>query len=391
MGCSASRDEEVATVDLKAMASGAQATLSKQEVLRRCRERMTATFGPRSERMLKGGISREQMREKLPELNDDVFGFIWHLFDPSFEGTVDIEHFTSGLSLLLQPTGGSLENRLEEMFIMFDMDDSGTLSKAEFKSMVEATVLLNLSRLLATGEKYIEAQMAEEFSTENLAFWHAARDFREKVGEEERAAEAKKIMERFILDGVDEEINLPSLLKSKLLQDWAVSLSGADRTPPVNLFADAENEIFMLMERDTFKRFKENPRGAAAIIDDFFQQADKHHDDVITFEEFCDFAMSYPQIVYAFSQLTETVSHLLSNLDTHNRNSLAVLLENPARLQAGAFPSQACLCPPSDVQLHPAGKSQGQGDDAQTIDARSTADSCTSTSIASVGAPNQFL
>jgi Ca2+-binding EF-hand superfamily protein len=325
MGCASSH--EVSEVDLRAMTSGAQASLSKKEVLKRCRERMTTSFEAQSQRLFLRCITRDDMRDALSELSDEVFSFVWKLFDPSDTGKMDVEHFSAGLALLLQPTGGPLETRLEEMFIMFDVDGNGSLSKDEFKSMIETTVLLNLGRLLETGEKYLEAQLAAEFSSENLAFWHAARDFREKTPEEERAAAAKRIMETYVIDGAEQEVNISSIMKTKMLQDWAISMaSDSNNLPPVNLFADAENEIFQLMERDTFMRFKENPKGAAAAIDDFFQQADKRHDDVVSFEEFKEFAMSRPQMVVAFSQLTETISHLLSSLNQEGRKSIADLL-----------------------------------------------------------------
>jgi len=208
--------------------------------------------------------------------------------------------------------------------------------------MIEATALLNLRRLLDTGEKYLEAQLEEEFSMENLEFWHAARDFREKTDEKDRAAETKRIMELYVIDGAEQEVNLPSLMKSKLIQDWAVSMASETQMPPVNLFADAENEIFMLMERDTFQRFKQNPKGVAAAVDDFFQQADKRHDDVVSFEEFKDFAMSRPEMIVAFSQLTETISQLLSRLDPGERLSLAGLLrtDDPSEWEnQGSFSS----------------------------------------------------
>ena len=48
----------------------------------------------------------------------------------------------------------------------------------------------------------------------------------------------------------------------------------------------AEDEIFKLMERDAYARFKSNPEAVGAVVDDFFAGADVSQDGYISFEEY---------------------------------------------------------------------------------------------------------
>ena len=85
-------------------------------------------------------------------------------------------------------------------------------------------------------------------------------------------SEANRIISRFIVDGTDEEVNLPGSIKEQLLgTDPGYSLRGgtpfkgvAAGTATAELFFDAEKEIFNLMDRDAFARFKKDPNAVRA-------------------------------------------------------------------------------------------------------------------------------
>ena len=54
-----------------------------------------------------------------------------------------------------------LEQQIETTFFMFDVDNTGYLSRSEFASMIEATVALNLGRMLLTEEGTTVIEVSE--------------------------------------------------------------------------------------------------------------------------------------------------------------------------------------------------------------------------------------
>ena len=95
--------------------------------------------------------------------------------------------------------------QVEAVFVMFDVDSAGALPKGEFRALIKATVSLNLSSLLGTGEgqHVFEETLEKEYSEENLAFWKEAVEYAELADGAARAAKAKELLETFVKDGAE--------------------------------------------------------------------------------------------------------------------------------------------------------------------------------------------
>ena len=96
----------------------------------------------------------------------------------------------------------------------------------------------------------------KEYSSENVDFWFAVEQFRsnhEHMNENNDGKrlyeEGKNIFEDFIGAGSPREVNIPSGIASK------IQVLPKDEIPR-NFFDEAQSEIYELMERDTFSRFK---------------------------------------------------------------------------------------------------------------------------------------
>lgn len=260
------------------------------------------------------GLAKSTLRELLPDVDDALFNYAWGLFDPKDTGNVKAADFISTMAIILTMPAADLNEQVESCFLMFDHRAKGHLTYTEFTSMVEATIRLNLARMLRTeaGERQVEAHLASEFSKENLDFWRMVRAYR-LTPAPNRAAEAKAIIARFITTDADEEINLPFSIKQLLLDSYA----SADPTLPCDseLFAEAEHEIFKLMERDAFTRFKGDASKSKRSLDEFFKAADKANDGVVSFDEYRSWVQSDPQVLYFFSLLSESVRSLLQDAE----------------------------------------------------------------------------
>ena len=105
----------------------------------------------------------------------------------------------------------------------------------------------------------LRAFCAKEYSSENVDFWVAVEQFRDRhqhLSENADPAELKRVYEQgklifndFIGAGAPREVNIPSSIASKIQVLPKNSV-------PMNFFDDAQREVYELMARDTFSRFK---------------------------------------------------------------------------------------------------------------------------------------
>lgn len=117
------------------------------------------------------------------------------------------------------------------------------------------------------GIEYFTKHLEHEISLENLNFWLAVQAYRD-LPEEELEQEAIRIVNHFIVPGSEtpEEINISGPIKVKLqkriLEDGDIQH---------DIFDDAQTKVMKMMERDSFKRFKETP-----LFQEFLTKADEY-------------------------------------------------------------------------------------------------------------------
>ena len=245
---------------------------------------------------------RALLSESGDAVDDDLFSFLLKIFDPDGDGFIDTNEFMLALSLLAQKTE-TPEDQVEATFSLFDVDATGTLSREEFEQMIQVTVNLNLSSLLQTeeGMATFEEAVKAEYSEENLAFWRATQAYAELDDEDARRAKAAELIATYVKSGAELQVNLPSAVQAKVLK----GAEGAAR----ELFVAAAAEIFRLMERDTYRRFREE--GAAQkLVDEFFSSMGEN-DGVVQQEQFSEWAMSHPQVLVLFAQLSKIIRSLI--------------------------------------------------------------------------------
>ena len=84
-------------------------------------------------------------RAVLSDIDDELFKFVFRLFDPNNTGKVDADAFVAGIALLTKGAE-TVDDQVEACFHMFDTLGNGVLTQPEFRAMMEATVALNLNR-----------------------------------------------------------------------------------------------------------------------------------------------------------------------------------------------------------------------------------------------------
>ena len=214
-------------------------------------------------------IDRKGLRRMLSTVPDGQFDFLWPLFDAKGTGLVEPDEFVMTLGMLKDPNM-STERRVEVCFFMFDTNKTGTLSREEFRAMIQATVNVNLYDLLQTktGEEGFEKHLQSEYSQENLAFYKAVQAFAKNAaaGDGDAAKAAKDIVQKYVKEGAEEQVNLPGPTTKRCLEKVAaVEAAGGGGAAWADVFKEAEAEIFKLMERDTCAARPSNrPHGVCA-------------------------------------------------------------------------------------------------------------------------------
>jgi hypothetical protein len=102
------------------------------------------------------------------------------------------------------------------------------------------------------GIIYLTRQLIKEYSIENLAFWLEVRKFRSSNTEkEEMVSHARAIVAQFVDQTADQQANLEDKVRSQIC---GIVVEGKGEITPA-LFDKAHQQVFKLIDRDSFKRF----------------------------------------------------------------------------------------------------------------------------------------
>ena len=260
----------------------------------------------------RGVMKRDGLRKMLTGVDEELFEFLWRIFDVDGVGTVDADNFVMAMGLLTEQVD-TVDDQIEAIFFMFDLDHDSQLTPDEFEQMIRATVSLSLGRLLdtETGMQEFEAQLQKEYSEENLEFWRAAKAYAELDDGAARLKEAQRMHEEFILEGSMRQVNLPSTIASKATAG-VEEASASGEAPPLDLFEQASAEVFKLMERDTYSRFKRDDESIKKLVASFHREAGLGEGESnVTFEKFSTWAKANPSVLICFTGLTKAIRRVL--------------------------------------------------------------------------------
>lgn len=262
--------------------------------------------GPQKHKLMK----KEGLRKILPSIDEKVFDFMWRLFDKDGTGFVDMDEFMMTMALLTSGIADSIEAQLEAIFCMFDSSHSETMSMEDFETMISTTVNLQLDHLLDSshGATAFEAQLKKEYSEENLAFYQEVRAYKNLESASDRFAKVDALKQEFIVDMAPRQVNLPSTI-FKALNESMGKCTAEDS--PSDIFDAAAAEIFRLMEKDTFSRFKSDPDALAHLVEGYYKEAGVAHGEPIPFRTFHAWALKEPAVLVFFGGLCDAVQNIM--------------------------------------------------------------------------------
>ena len=103
----------------------------------------------------------------------------------------------------------------------------------------------------------IQAFLREEFSEENSIFWQKCEQYRKSTDASRRKQLARLIYVDHVAESGADQVNIDSEVRQSVERRLA--------TAPVNLFDDAQRQVYLLMKYDPYPRYLKSHRNAAAV------------------------------------------------------------------------------------------------------------------------------
>ncbi|XP_078500219.1 regulator of G-protein signaling 4 [Lissotriton helveticus] len=98
-----------------------------------------------------------------------------------------------------------------------------------------------------SGLSAFKAFLQSEYSEENIEFWIACEDYKKIKSAAKLTSKARKIYDDFISVHATKEVNLDSYTREETSQNLL--------EPTTSCFDTAQHKIFILMEKDSYRRF----------------------------------------------------------------------------------------------------------------------------------------
>ena len=108
----------------------------------------------------------------------------------------------------------------------------------------------------------------------------------------------------------------------------------------------AQVEIFKLMERDAYARFKNDKDAVGAVVDEFFASADVSNDGYVTFEEYRKWVLRNPEVIVFFSQLSKAITDLIRSAKGAVRRRATLLPQTNSFVDVANRPTVHSTCYP---------------------------------------------
>ncbi|GMI48307.1 hypothetical protein TrCOL_g10491 [Triparma columacea] len=293
-----------------------------------------------------GDLSKANLRSLFGNLEDQAFEDVYCLFDWDNDGSVDVHEFVLTMSLLATPAT-SFEAEQDLLFAIFDVDGSGTMDRAEFGKMMRATLRCKMTHLdfcmktesrKATFRRHLEG----EFSTETLEFYNAVEEYRALVGslDEEEFENMREecndivdmIYKTFVEEGAKEQVNIASKTR-KTIQGIVEGVDTEKELFPFTIFDAAHQEVYQLMNRDTFERFKHNDTLMDQMLTSLFEEVDVEKNGVITVAEYKLWATKNPELTNFLKDLhNETFMGVSKAAGLEKRKARRISVQKQHRL-----------------------------------------------------------
>ncbi|CAM9942487.1 unnamed protein product, partial [Scytosiphon promiscuus] len=207
-----------------------------------------------------------------------------------------IRELAVALFLLIRKRPLTFDSVVRVAYSIFDQDGDGELDKDEFQQLMNATLRTHLTldfvlRLPAGKEAFLR-HLKEEYAQENFYFWQSSEQFASSLP---TVAKAQTLYDGYIREGAPKQarfrrlVNISAQTNEGIRNKWhAVQNGEAPLTR--KLFTAAQAEVFNLMQKDNFERFRTNTRSMEDFVDCMFKEVDRSNNGRVSLEEYTEWA-----------------------------------------------------------------------------------------------------
>eukprot|EP00466_Bigelowiella_natans_P005887 jgi/Bigna1/78944/fgenesh1_pg.58_\ len=284
-------------------------------------------------------LTNEEVEEKLAT---DLFSIV----DVNKDGSISIAEFAATLKRLASDETTSKDSnapgqKIHAAELYMSLFDTGEGYAHQPKS------LLFMLRDEIGGD-FLLRHMEKELNAENFHFWRAVDtlDKDDDITQKDFEAKALSVYNRYIHKDGEEQINISSGMKKELDEAFAEFRQRSDDSKKTSGFAVrrgifffAKDEIFNVMNRDVFRRFKAKKRLMEEMARAYWKKMDKDenaHVDVkelnVFFEENADLLLSVDKL------MSVPVSHALETESSSQQDDSAMAAHQMHQWAARAGP-----------------------------------------------------
>ena len=254
---------------------------------------------------------RDELKQLYPDASDELFNSVLKLFDWTLKGQESLHNvkmFSMLMVALLYPKGadGGREHHFEIAFHIFDVSNSGDLTRSEFKSMWRAMYATRISALklvysTKAGHDMLKAYAEKEHSSENIDFVDAVVHWQNST--DHSTDEAEAVLKKFIGCNAESQVNIGARTQKKLEADFKAA--NANGTPlALEVFDKAKSDVLKVIEKDTFARFNKDQERMEELFSKEFEEADADHTGRISMQNYIEWATKTPEVIQFYESLT---------------------------------------------------------------------------------------
>jgi hypothetical protein len=137
-------------------------------------------------------------------------------------------------------------------FTRFFSETPDLLAEFEIKVLGPRTELRHVIKH-SIGLQLFRRHLEGEFSTENIDFWVAAKEFEDADTAAKRTDIGQRLWTEFVSAEATRQVNLKAAVRDP------IHAQVLKKHYPFDLYSKARDEIFFLMEKDNYERFRKGP------------------------------------------------------------------------------------------------------------------------------------
>ncbi|GMH96115.1 hypothetical protein TrST_g4638 [Triparma strigata] len=282
-------------------------------------------------------MTKDKVKEIFVDVDQGSFEHTWGLFASRFQEKkrVDPKEFVLTMSLLATPAKDTATECVL-IFTIFDPDGSGTLDREEFGSLMKATIMSKLTHVEFlmkndAAKKVMEEHMASEYTEENGRFYEAVNEW--KKIEDPTVENTAPIIDTYIRVNSEQQVNISSGMAAACVDAFESARDSGGKIPK-DLFDASQKEIYKIIDKDSFSRFKKNDDEIDKLCDALFKECDHDGSGCITLPEYKAWVQSNPDAMNFLRELNSVSEDAVEQV----RNSvyfkrLSVMDPDPQKMQ----------------------------------------------------------